>query len=87
MAARTDSNINGNHNFGKSPKIPVFCDGTDMIDSYLQRFERFAQANNWRREEWAQALSTLLTGKALDVYSRLSDEDSGNYEKLKSALL
>ena len=88
LAARTtESNGNGNQNFGKSPKIPVFSDGTDMIDSYIQRFERFAQANSWRREEWAQALSTLLTGKALDVYSRLSDEDSGNYEKLKSALL
>ena len=40
-------------------------------------FRAIAQANNWRREEWAQALCTLLTGKALDVYSRLSDEDSG----------
>ena len=68
-------------------KYQCFFDGTDMIDSYIQRFERFAQANSWRREEWAQALSTLLTGKALDVYSRLSDEDSCNYEKLKSALL
>ena len=76
LAARTtESNGNGNQNFGKSPKIPVFSDGTDMIDSYIQRFERFVQANNWRREEWAQALSTLLTGKALDVYSRLSDEN------------
>ena len=73
LAARTtESNGNGNQNFGKSPKIPVFSDGTDMIDSYIQLFERFAQANSWRREEWAQALSTLLTGKALDVYSRLS---------------
>ena len=88
LAARTtESNGNGNQNFGKSTKIPVFSDGTDMIDSYIQRFERFAQANSWRREEWAQALSTLLTGKALDVYSRLSDKDSGNYEKFKSALL
>ena len=86
LAARTTES-NGNQNFGKSPKIPVFSDGTDMIDSYIQRFELFAQANSWRREEWAQALSTLLTGKASDVYSRLSDEDSGNYEKLKSALL
>ena len=67
LAARTESNENGNRNFRKIPKIPVFSDGADMIDSYIQHFERFAQANNSRREEWARALSTLLTGKALDV--------------------
>ena len=67
-ARKTVSNGNGNQNFGKSPKISVFSDGTDMIDSYMQRFKRFAHAKNWRREEWARALSTLLTGKALDVY-------------------
>ena len=30
----------------KVPKLLQISDGTDMIDSYLQRFERFARANN-----------------------------------------
>ena len=32
-------------------------------------------------------MSALLTGKALDVYTRLSQEDATNYDKLKLALL
>ena len=71
----------------KVPKLPAFIDGTDDLDSYIQRFERFARVNNWNREDWAVSLSVLLTGKALDVYSRLSDEAATNYDQLKAALL
>ena len=39
------------------------------------------------RDEWATALSALLTGKALDVYSRLPDDTALDYEKVKEALL
>ena len=38
------------------------------------------------KEQWATSLSNLLEGRALDVYSRLSDEDSNDYIKLKEAL-
>ena len=67
-------------------KLPAFVDGTDEIDSYLQRFERFARANEWEREKWAVALSALLTGRALDTYSRLSEEAASNYDTLREAL-
>lgn len=39
------------------------------------------------KSNWAILLSTVVTGKALDVYSRISDSDCQDYEKLKSALL
>ena len=71
----------------KGPKLPVFADGKDDLDSYLKRFERFAISNDWKRGEWATALSALLTGKALDVYSRLPDDTALDYEKVKEALL
>ena len=58
----------------------------DEIDAYLQRFERFARANEWDTSTWAASLSALLTGKALEAYSRLPDEDANDYEKLKEAL-
>ena len=48
----------------KAPKLPAFSENSDTIDSYLQRFERFAQANGWDREEWAVSLSALLTGES-----------------------
>lgn len=32
-------------------------------------------------------LSTLITGKALEVYTRMSDNDCEDFDKLKAALL
>ena len=71
----------------KHPKLPPFVDGKDNLDSYLQRFERFAETSKWRKDAWATSLSALLTGKALDVYSRSSKEVAEDYDRLKEALL
>ena len=71
----------------KLPKLPSFCDGKDNMDAYLKRFERFAKNAKWPTEEWATNLSTLLQGKALEVYSRFSTKDANDYEKLRDALL
>ena len=71
----------------KRPKIPTFDDGKDNIDNYLNRFERLAEVNQWPRVEWAANLSALLTGRALDAYSRLSRHESEDYDLLKTALL
>lgn len=69
------------------PKLPYFEDGKDQIDSYLRRFERYAELQHWPPVDWALYLSALLKGKALEVYSRLADEDAHDYDKLKEALL
>ena len=57
------------------------------MDSYLKRFERFATNAKWPKEEWATNLSSLLQGKALDVYSRLSSTEATDYDKLSEAFL
>ena len=57
------------------------------MDSYLSRLEKYATANEWKKSIWAAYLSALLKGCALDVYDRLSVDDSADYEKLKEALL
>ncbi|KAJ8017727.1 hypothetical protein HOLleu_44661 [Holothuria leucospilota] len=71
----------------KKPEIPCFNEKNDEIDSYLKRFERYAIATGKPKSDWAMLLSALLTGKALTVYSRLSDDDYKNYDTLKKALL
>ena len=71
----------------RSPDLPHFIDGKDDLDSYLLRFERYATFANWPQANWATQLSALLGGKILDVYSRLSQEDSLDYKRLKGALL
>ena len=69
------------------PKLPHFDEGKDNIDSYLRCFERYTVLQGWPQTEWAIYLSALLKGKALEVYSRLTEEDSQCYTKLKAALL
>ena len=41
----------------------------------------------WNRSTWAIQLSPLFTGKAVEVYNRLSPEEAMGYERLKVALL
>jgi len=65
----------------KSPDLPSFIDGKGDLDSYLEICHRCKVGG--RKEIWATQLSALLSGKALDVYSRLSQEDALDYKKLK----
>ena len=67
--------------------MPYFDEERDFMDSYLGRFERFAETRKWKREHWAMYLSALLKGRALDVYSRMPPEQAGDYDRLKDALL
>ena len=71
----------------KSMKLTSFIDEKDELDSYLLRFERYAENASWEKDTWAIKLSALLTGRAMDVYTRMSDTDASDYDKLKEALL
>ena len=62
----------------KSPKLPSFIDEKDELDSYLLRFERYAENASWEKDTWAIKLSALLTGRAMDVYTRMSDADASD---------
>jgi len=69
------------------PKMLYFDENTDSMDSYLNRFEKVADAQGWRKENYAICLSALLRGKASDVYSHLSPDKASDYDYLKEALL
>ena len=71
----------------QSPELPAFVDGRDDLDNYLLRFKRYATVAGWEKEAWATQLSSLLSGWALEVYSRLSQDKVMDYESLKLALL
>ena len=71
----------------KAPKLPSFVDGKDDLDAYLQRFERFATTAKWEKTGWASKLSVLLSGRALEVYLRLSEEAAQDYDRVKLALM
>src|SRR5260221_5750377 len=71
----------------KGPKVPVFDEVKDNLDSFLHRFEIFAVSQNWSRDLWANFLAALLKGKSLDVYSRLAVDAAQDYDHVKEALL
>ena len=72
---------------GSFPKLPSFDEKMDDLDAYLYRFEGYATMQGWPKERWASNLSALLKGNALQVFHRMSLDDSGDYELLKIALL
>ena len=57
------------------------------MDSYLRRFERYAEVQRWHTDSWATTLSALLKDRALDVYALLPPVEASNYQALKTALL
>ena len=69
------------------PRLPVFQETTDDISVYLDRFEKYVLVNGFAKETHAMVLSTYLKGSALEVFHRLSVEDSKKYDVLKTALL
>ena len=87
MSREMNDSVNKPRNSGRSPKLPVFCDDKDDMDAYLQRFERYAENEGWEAGCYGTYLGTLLSGKALKVYSRLPASEARDYYKLKEALL
>lgn len=65
--------------------VPQFRESE--IDSYFNAFERIANSLHWPSEVWSLLLQSKLVGKALEVYSTLSVEDSLKYDSVKSAIL
>ena len=64
-----------------------FKESESSIDAYLVRFERYASNEGWSHDCYALYLSALLEGTAIDVYHRMPDQDTNDYDVFKEALL
>ena len=71
----------------KSPKLPSFIDEKDELTATCYALNAMLKNASWEKGTWAIKLSALLTGRAMDVYTRMSDADASDYDKLKKALL
>ena len=69
-------------NVVRTPPPPSFVDEKDNLDEYLLRFERYVRVATRNRSAWATQLSPMLTGKAVEVYDRLSPEEAIDCERL-----
>ncbi|KAG0414563.1 hypothetical protein HPB47_008259 [Ixodes persulcatus] len=67
--------------------MAAFDEKKDDLDAYLLRFERLAVGQLWPRDQWATMLALCLKGEALSVISRLTPEESVDYEGVKKALM
>ena len=44
----------------KSPKLPSFIDEKDELDSYLPRFERYAENASWEKDTWVECAECAI---------------------------
>ncbi|XP_067248764.1 uncharacterized protein [Chanodichthys erythropterus] len=65
--------------------VPPFSE--KEIEKYFYHFERVALSLKWPRKFWTLMLQCVFTGKAREVYSALSLEQSGEYDIVKTAVL
>ena len=57
------------------------------VDKYFMHFEKLAQILKWHEESWTLLLQSSLVGKAREIYSALSIEESCQYEVVKATVL
>ncbi len=65
--------------------VPPFSE--KEVEKYFDHFERVALSLKWPKKFWTLLLQFVFTGKAQDVYSALTLEQSGEYDIVKSAVL
>ena len=68
-------------------RLPVFDEVKDNMESYIERFERWAKGRKIPEDSWALELGILLQGKLLDVYTRMGTDKALDYKSLKLALM
>jgi len=57
------------------------------LEVYLITFKKIATLNNWPKEHWSAILQTQLKGKAMRIFSELSDSVIRDFDQLQAALL
>ena len=57
------------------------------VDKYFLHFEKVAENLKWPREHWTLLLQCVVIGKAREIYTQLSLEQSSDYDKVKELIL
>ena len=56
-------------------------------DKYFLHFEKVAENLKWPKEHWTLLLQRVVIGKAREIYTQLSLEQSSDYDKVKALIL
>uniref|UniRef100_T1HQU6 SCAN box domain-containing protein n=1 Tax=Rhodnius prolixus TaxID=13249 RepID=T1HQU6_RHOPR len=65
--------------------VPSFQE--QHVDKYFLHFEKIACSLGWPQQYWTMLLQSVFTGKARDVYTQLSIEQSSSYPVVKEFIL
>ena len=65
--------------------VPKFSE--EEPDQFFLHFEKVAKQCEWDTSMWALLVQSSLTGRAQEIYSAMSVEDSQNYDKVKKVIL
>ena len=57
------------------------------VDKYFLHLEKVAKNCNLPEESWTMLLQSVLVGKAREIFSQLTVEDSANYDVVKQLVL
>ncbi|XP_071962573.1 uncharacterized protein [Antedon mediterranea] len=57
------------------------------VDKFFLHFEKIAENLKWPKEHWTLLLQSVLTGKAREIYTDLSFEQSSSYDVVKELIL
>ena len=57
------------------------------VDKYFLHFEKVAENLKWPREHWTLLLQIVVIGKAREIYTQLSLEQSSDYDTVKEFIL
>ena len=57
------------------------------LTNIFLHFEKVAENLKWPKEHWTLLLQSVVIGKAREIYTQLSFEQSSNYDKVKELIL
>ena len=57
------------------------------VDKFFLQFEKVAENMKWPKEHWTLLLQSVVIGKAREIYTQLSLEQSSDYDKVKELIL
>ena len=67
--------------------VPLFQEKEFEVDKYFLYFEKVAENLKWPKEHWTLLLQSVVIGKAREIYTRLSLEQSSDYDIVKDLIL
>ena len=73
--------------FDVSEYIKFVPDFGKQVEKHFLHFEKVASNLKWPEDHWGLLLQSSLVGKAREVYSALSVEESSQYSSVKNAIL